>query len=67
MLSEKPGWVFSREKILSILWNDEKDVFDRTVDVHIKNLRDKIGKAGNLIVNIRGIGYKLDPEGEDNG
>lgn len=67
MLSEKPGWVFTREKILSILWNDEKDVFDRTVDVHIKNLRDKIGKAGDLIVNVRGIGYKLDPEEGKNG
>lgn len=62
MLAEKPGWVFPREKILSILWNDEKDVFDRTVDVHIKNLRDKLKEAGTLIVNVRGIGYKLDPE-----
>ncbi len=67
MLAEKPGWVFSREKILSILWNDEKDVFDRTVDVHIKNLRDKLGKAGCLISNIRGVGYKFDPEEKDNG
>ncbi len=62
ILSRKPGWVFSREKILSILWNDEKDVFDRTVDVHIKNLRDKLGETGNLITNVRGIGYKLDSE-----
>ncbi len=67
MLAEKPGWVFAREKILSILWNDEKDVFDRTVDVHIKNLRDKLGKAGYLVINIRGVGYKLDPDGKDNG
>ncbi len=67
MLAQKPGWVFPREKILSILWNDEKDVFDRTVDVHIKNLRDKMGKAADLIVNIRGVGYKLDPEVISNG
>jgi DNA-binding response OmpR family regulator len=60
ILAEKPGWVFSREKILDLLWGDEKDVFDRTVDVHIKNLRDKLGPAGNLIKNIRGVGYKLE-------
>lgn len=61
ILAEKPGWVFSREKILDLLWGDEKDVFDRTIDVHIKNLRDKLGEAGQFIKNIRGIGYKLEP------
>ncbi len=60
--SEKPGWVFSREKLLDILWKDEKDVFDRTIDVHIKNLRDKLGSAGQMIKNIRGVGYKIDCE-----
>lgn len=60
MLSQKPGWVYSREKILDLLWGDEKDVFDRTVDVHIKNLRDKMGPAGKLIKNVRGVGYKIE-------
>ena len=60
LLAEKPGWVFSREKILDLVWNDEKDVFDRTVDVHVKNLREKLGSAGKLIKNIRGIGYKFE-------
>jgi DNA-binding response OmpR family regulator len=60
ILVQKQGWVFSREKILDLLWGDEKDVFDRTVDVHIKNLRDKLGPAGKLIKNIRGVGYKLE-------
>lgn len=60
ILAEKQGWVYSREKILDLLWGDEKDVFDRTVDVHIKNLRDKLGEAGKLIKNIRGVGYKLE-------
>jgi DNA-binding response OmpR family regulator len=60
MLAQKQGWVFSREKILDLLWGDEKDVYDRTVDVHIKNLRDKLGSAGTLIKNIRGVGYKLE-------
>ena len=52
--------VFSRYDILDYLWGDEKIVLDRTIDVHIKNLRDKLGKAGKLIKNIRGIGYKLE-------
>ena len=60
VLAEKPGWVFSREKLLKLIWNDEKDVFDRTIDVHMKNLRDKLGEAGKLIKSIRGVGYKLE-------
>jgi two-component system phosphate regulon response regulator PhoB/two-component system alkaline phosphatase synthesis response regulator PhoP len=52
--------VFSRYDILDYLWGDEKIVLDRTIDVHIKNLRDKLGKAGQLIRNIRGVGYKLE-------
>lgn len=60
ILLEKRGWVYSREKILSKLWGEEKYVIDRTVDVHIKNLREKLGEVGNLIKNIRGIGYKLE-------
>jgi two-component system phosphate regulon response regulator PhoB/two-component system alkaline phosphatase synthesis response regulator PhoP len=53
--------VFTREKILDALWGDEKDVVDRTVDVHIKHLREKLGTAGARIKNIRGVGYKIEP------
>lgn len=60
LLTSKKGWVFSREQILDYLWGDEKAILDRTIDVHIKNLREKLGKAGNFIKNIRGIGYKLE-------
>lgn len=60
-MAEKPGWVYSREKLLSRLWGDEKFVIDRTIDVHIKNLRDKLGEAGKWIKNVRGVGYKLEP------
>jgi DNA-binding response OmpR family regulator len=60
LLNSKRGFVFSREKILDHLWGDEKIVIDRTIDVHIKNLRDKLGAAGKCIKNIRGIGYKLE-------
>jgi two-component system phosphate regulon response regulator PhoB/two-component system alkaline phosphatase synthesis response regulator PhoP len=59
ILAERRGWVFSRDEILSRLWGDEKAVIDRTVDVHITNLRKKLGKAGRLIENVRGVGYKL--------
>ncbi|HHO76509.1 MAG TPA: response regulator [Deltaproteobacteria bacterium] len=60
LLAMNRGRVFSREKILDHLWGNEKAVLDRTVDVHIKNLRDKLGVAGNMIRNIRGVGYKLE-------
>ncbi|MDY0296331.1 MAG: response regulator transcription factor [Acidobacteriota bacterium] len=60
-LAERPGWVFSREKLLSRLWGDDKFVIDRTIDVHVKNMRDKLGKYGDMIRNVRGVGYKIDP------
>lgn len=60
MLAERKGVVFSREKILDNLWGNEKAVLDRTIDVHIKHLREKLGKEGELIRNVRGVGYKLE-------
>lgn len=59
LLARNPGRVFTRDRILDHLWGNEKAVLDRTVDVHIKNLRDKLGEAGDLIRNVRGVGYKL--------
>jgi DNA-binding response OmpR family regulator len=60
MFVKRQGWVFSREQILDNLGVNDKGVLDRTVDVHIKNIREKLGKAGKYIKNIRGIGYKLE-------
>ena len=60
LLSERKGWVYAREQILDHLGNYDKGVLDRTVDVHIKNLREKLGAAGKFIKNIRGVGYKLE-------
>jgi two-component system phosphate regulon response regulator PhoB/two-component system alkaline phosphatase synthesis response regulator PhoP len=60
LLLSKAGAVFSREKMLDYLWGDDKLVIDRTIDVHIKNLREKLGKNAALIKNIRGIGYKIE-------
>lgn len=60
LLSERKGWVYARDQILDYLGVQEKGVLDRTVDVHIKNLREKLGIAGKFIKNIRGVGYKLE-------
>jgi two-component system phosphate regulon response regulator PhoB/two-component system alkaline phosphatase synthesis response regulator PhoP len=58
LLVSKKGWVYTRDQILDYLWGHEKAVLDRTVDVHIKHLREKLGRAAALIKNIRGVGYK---------
>lgn len=60
LLANKKGWVFSRDQILDYLWGHEKAVLDRTVDVHIKHLREKLGIVGRMIKSIRGVGYKLE-------
>jgi len=60
LLVSRKGWVFSRDQILDFLWGQEKAVLDRTVDVHIKHLREKLGKAAGFIKNIRGVGYKFE-------
>jgi len=62
LLSSEKGKVFSRSEILNYLWEGEKFVLDRTVDVHIKNLRGKLGRAAKFIKNVRGVGYKLEDE-----
>ncbi len=60
LLASRKGWVFSRNQILDYLWKEEKYVLDRTVDVHIRNLREKLGEAASFIKSVRGIGYKLE-------
>lgn len=58
LLASKPGKVFKREEILSKIWGKDVIVGDRTIDVHIRKLREKIGD--DAIKTIKGIGYKLD-------
>jgi two-component system phosphate regulon response regulator PhoB/two-component system alkaline phosphatase synthesis response regulator PhoP len=60
LLTSKKNRVFSRDEILDIVWGEDAVITDRTVDVHIKNLREKIGKNGKCIKNVRGIGYKFE-------
>ncbi|MCD6101462.1 MAG: response regulator [Candidatus Cloacimonetes bacterium] len=59
ILAERPGWVFSRDKLLDKLWGEDKIVIDRTIDVHITQLRKKLGEYSKLIKSVRGIGYKF--------
>ncbi len=56
---KNPKQVFSRQQILEHITEEDKFVFDRTVDVHVKNLRLKMGDAGEIIKTYRGIGYGL--------
>lgn len=58
LLVSKPGFVFEREVILDTVWGSEIIVGDRTIDVHIRKLREKIGSE--YIVTIKGIGYKYE-------
>jgi len=60
-LAASVGRVLSRDRLLDLLWGDGKIVTDRTIDVHIRNLRRKLGRRGDLIRNVRGAGYKLEP------
>ncbi|RLC50918.1 MAG: two-component system response regulator [Candidatus Cloacimonadota bacterium] len=60
LLASRIGWVYSRNQILDHLWGNDKIVVDRTIDVHIRNLRKKLGNAGKFIKNVRGVGYKME-------
>ena len=58
LLMSKPGNVFSREIILNTVWGDDVVVGDRTIDVHIRKLREKLGNE--YIKTIKGVGYKFE-------
>ncbi len=58
LLASKPGKVFKREEILSKVWGDDVVVGGRTIDVHIRKLREKIGEE--LFKTIKGVGYKIE-------
>ena len=63
LLASQPGRVFSRDQLMDKIYLDGRIVSDRTVDSHVKNLRQKIQTAtgnGDMIRSIYGVGYKLD-------
>ncbi|MCK6650462.1 MAG: response regulator transcription factor, partial [Bacteroidia bacterium] len=58
LLASKPGKVFTRETILDKVWGGEVVVGDRTIDVHVRKLREKLGE--DYIKTVKGIGYKFE-------
>jgi two-component system phosphate regulon response regulator PhoB len=59
LLMERKGRVQSRENLLVNVWNYEADIETRTVDTHIRRLREKLGTEANLIETVRGVGYRV--------
>jgi two-component system, OmpR family, alkaline phosphatase synthesis response regulator PhoP len=57
LLSSKPGRVFTREEIFDMVWGNDIIVGDRTIDVHIRKLREKLGEK--YIKTVKGVGYKF--------
>lgn len=58
-LMRRPGRVQTRERLLDTVWGSEVTVTSRTIDTHLKRLREKLGEAGGLIETVRGIGYRF--------
>ncbi|AIM36145.1 response regulator transcription factor [Sphingobacterium sp. SG20118] len=58
LLASKPNKVFTREQILKSIWEDSVVVTNRTIDVHIRKLREKIGE--DYVTTVKGVGYKFD-------
>lgn len=59
LLLKNSGTVLSRTQLLNQIWGYEFDGESRTVDVHIRTLRQKLGTAGDMVETIRGVGYKI--------
>ena len=58
LLSTKPGKVFTRDEILDRVWGGDVVVGDRTIDVHVRKLREKLGEE--YIKTVKGVGYKFE-------
>lgn len=60
-LAKKPNHIFSREQLIERIWGVDYDGFDRTVDVHIKRVRENLGFIEDFkVVTVRGLGYKIE-------
>ena len=59
LLTQNRGKVFTRDQILDKAWKEESFVVDRTVDVHVRRLRQKLGQASQFIETVRGVGYRF--------
>jgi len=58
-LAVNPGKVFPREQILSDVWGDDIYVVERTIDVHVRKIREKLGEYADLIETVKGVGYRF--------
>lgn len=58
-LARRPGWVFTRDQIISAVKGDDYPVTERSVDVQIVGLRKKLGDAGETVETVRGVGYRF--------
>ncbi|HOC94212.1 MAG TPA: response regulator transcription factor [bacterium] len=67
LLASRPGVVFSRQRILDIVWGGEACVVDRAIDVHVRHVREKLDAAspggGGLVNSVRGVGYRFEEPG----
>ena len=62
-LAKTPNQIFTREQLIEKIWGMDYDGFDRTVDVHIKRIRENLGHLpGFKVVTVRGLGYKIEVE-----
>ena len=59
LLMENAGYVLTRDRIMSAIWGTDFEGETRTVDMHIKTLRKKLGADGDIIETVRGVGYKI--------
>jgi two-component system alkaline phosphatase synthesis response regulator PhoP len=62
LLAANRGKVFSREMLLNSIWGSDVIVVDRTVDVHIRKIREKLGQEGDYIETVKGVGYRFRQE-----
>lgn len=62
LLIQNKGMVFTRDRLLNNIWGYEFDGESRTVDVHVRTLRQKLGEAGGCIETVRGVGYRIGEE-----
>jgi two-component system, OmpR family, phosphate regulon response regulator PhoB len=58
-LMRRPGRVLTRERLLDEIWGSDVTVTMRTIDTHLKRLREKLGRGGDLIETVRGVGYRF--------
>ena len=58
-LMSRPGRVMTRDRLMEEVWESEITVTPRTIDTHMKRLREKLGTSGVLIDTLRGVGYRF--------